>query len=90
MIVQGSEGQWAAGLADKQRDMSRLGMEGLLPDVAMQRHRLMQQYLDAECASQEHLQQVADVRHKVDAVAAQASAAVSDPGVNALALSAAL
>jgi hypothetical protein len=69
-----------AGLADKQSKMSRLGMEVLLPDVALQRHRLMHQYLDAECASQHHIQQVAEVCHKLEAVVEQASTAVPDPG----------
>lgn len=68
-----------SGLADKQSKMSRLGMEVLLPDVALQRHRLMHQYLDAECASQHHIQQVAEVCHKLEAVVEQASTAVPDP-----------
>jgi len=70
----------STGLAEKQRDMSRLGMEGLLDDVALQRHRLMQQYLDAEGHSQHHLQQVAEVCSKVEAVVEQASAAAAHPG----------
>ena len=71
----------SAGLAEKQKDMSRLGMEGLLQDVAAQRHRLMSQYLDAESHSQQHLQQVAEICQKVEAVVEQTSAAVAEPGL---------
>ena len=67
-----------AGNVAKQERVTSLGMDSLLPDVALQQHRLMQQYLDAEAGCHAHLEQVAAVRDKVQSVTsvAEASAAL--------------
>lgn len=48
-------------------------MDSLLDDVALQRHRLMQQYLEAESAGLSHLDQVDSIRSKVATVTVAAS-----------------
>ena len=48
-------------------------MVTLLDDVALQHHRLLRQYLEAESASLNHFEQVENVRSKVAAALEQAS-----------------
>ena len=57
-----------AGLAVRSQHVTRLGMDTLLDDVALQRHRLMQQHLEAEAALQGHLDQVTAAHSKVDSI----------------------
>ena len=64
-----------AGLTEKSKHVSSLGMDNLLDDVALQRHRLMRQYMDAESASLTHLEQVEAVTAKVAAILQEASEA---------------
>lgn len=58
-------------------------MERLLPDVDLQQRRLMQQYLDAELSQRAHLDQVAAVREKVQAVTRDAAAALASVAADA-------
>ena len=52
-------------------------MDNLLDDVALQRNRLMRQFLEAESASLNHLDQVESVHAKVAAVWSKAAEAES-------------
>ena len=62
-----------AGLAEKSKHVTSLGMVTLLDDVALQHHRLLRQYLEAESASLNHFEQVEKVGVKVAAALEQAA-----------------
>ena len=58
---------------ERSKHVTSLGMVTLLDDVALQHHRLLRQYQEAESASLRHFDQVEDVRRKVAATLDQAS-----------------
>lgn len=66
-----------SGIEAKQKHVSILGMDRLLPDVAVQQRRLLQHYLDAEATQLSHLQQVAEVRSRVEVCSAVSGSVLS-------------